>query len=476
MSVLQMLILAVFAYSGMPALPEPAERPPNVLLIAIDDLNDWTGGLNGHPQAKTPNIDRLARMGTLFVNAHCQSPVCQPSRASLMTSRLPSTTGLYFLNPGIAKAPALKGALTIPERFAKEGYRVMGAGKLFHGGENRRYFAKAGEYGGNFGGFGPRPAKKISYPQGHPLWDWGAFPDDDEKMPDRKIADWAIRKLKQSHEKPFFLAVGFYRPHVPMLVPKQWFDLHPRSEIKLPRVRDDDLTDVPRYARDLTTLGHVAPPHQWMVKHQEWRHAVQAYLASTSFADHCLGRVLDALEASSHKDNTIVVLFSDHGFHLGEKNHWAKRTLWEDGTRVPLVIAGPTLPAGQTSKRSVSLLDLYPTLLDLCDLDLDAAHEGTSLSPLLEDPAASWDRPALTFFGAGNASVRTTDWRYIRYVDGAEELYHTSQDPHEWKNLAGSSAHRETKARLARSIPSSYHAVLGKGSTGHRAYEAARKK
>ena len=202
MGLLRTLLLAMLLLHGLTSLADAADgtstravrlparavRPPNVLLISIDDLNDWTGSLKGHPQAKTPNIDRVARAGTLFANAHCQSPVCQPSRASLMTSRLPSTTGLYFLNPGISRAAKLAGALTIPECFAKEGYQVMGAGKLFHGAENREYFSRAGEYGGSFGGVGPNAPKKISYPRGHPLWDWGGYPDNDEEMPDSKIA------------------------------------------------------------------------------------------------------------------------------------------------------------------------------------------------------------------------------------------------------------------------------------------------
>lgn len=458
---------------GLGASQDEVRRRPNVVLISIDDLNDWTGCLQGHPQAKTPHIDRLARSGTLFTNAHCQSPVCQPSRASLMTSRLPSTTGLYFLNPGIAQAPKLKGVLTLPERFAKEGYEVAAAGKLYHGRENHRYFTRIGTYAGNFGGFGPRAPRKIGYPRGHPLWDWGAFPNEDGQMPDRRIADWAARRLKAPFPRPFLLCVGFHRPHVPMLVPKRWFDLHPRTGVKLPHVPESDLEDVPAYARDLTTLEHVSPPHPWVVEHGEWQHAVQAYLASVSFVDACVGRVIAALKASPHAENTIVLLFSDHGFHLGEKAHWAKRTLWEDATRVPLIVTGPGVSSRRECKRPVSLLDVYPTLLDLCRLAPDPQHEGTTLRPLLDAPTAPWFRPALTFFGPGNVSVRTTSWRYIRYVDGSEELYRTAQDPHEWTNLASAPEHAVTKAELAAKIPRLHHPALGRGSTGHRAYRAA---
>lgn len=467
------IFLAFSIFSIHNAIVSRKSSPPNVLLISIDDLNDWVGCLGGHPQAKTPNLDRFASRGTLFTNAHCQSPVCQPSRASLMTSSHPSSTGLYFLNPGIAASPVLMGAETIPERFAKEGYKVMAAGKVFHGPENQHYFSKAGEYGGDLGAFGPSAPKKISYPRGHPLWDWGAYPNSDERMPDYKIAQWAKTQLGQKHDRPFFLAVGFWRPHVPMLVPPKWFDLHPRDEVELPKVQKDDLRDISTYAKTLIALEHVSPTHEWMVGHKQWRHAVQSYLASVSFVDHYVGEVLAALEKSPYQKNTVVIIFSDHGFHLGEKAHWAKRTLWEDGTRVPFVIAGPGLPTQQTCHRPVGLIDLYPTLLDLCGLTPDPKHEGTTLEPLLSDPKQDWNRPALTFFGAGNVSVRSNDWRYIRYVDGSVELYDHRTDPHEWHNLAADAKYQKIEKKHEDWVPNSFHPILGEGSTGHEAYKAA---
>ena len=203
---------------------------PNVLLISIDDLNDWVGCLNGHPQAKTPNIDRLADRGTLFANAHCQSPVCNPSRASMMTGRYPHTSGVYFLSPDLSKSPVLKDLRTLPQQFADNGYQTLAVGKLFHGGD-KRFFQ---EYGGSNGAFGPRPKTKISQPHGHPLWDWGVFPNDDDKMPDMIAAKWAVEKLKQKFDKPFFMGVGFYRPHVPMYASQKWFNMHPSDSIELP--------------------------------------------------------------------------------------------------------------------------------------------------------------------------------------------------------------------------------------------------
>ena len=451
-----------------------AASRPNILLIAIDDLNDWVGCLGGHPQAATPSIDRLAAKGTLFSNAHCQAPVCQPSRASLLTSTYPSSSGLYFLNPGIEASRVTKQKTTLPERFAEEGYRIFGAGKIFHV-TNGPVFNRLGKYGGGFGYFGPQPQTKISQPHGHPLWDWGAYPDSTEKMPDKRIAKWAADQLKNDFHTPFFLAVGFYRPHVPMLVPRKWFDKHSRKEILTPVVQSDDVDDLSPYARDLTSLEHVAPLHQWIVKNKQWHHAIQSYLACCSFVDACVGEVLDALDQSPYRDNTIIVLFSDHGFHLGEKQRWAKRSLWEDGTRVPLIIAGPGLPKHQTCSQPAGLIDIYPTLLDLCGLPPDPRLEGSSLQPQIIDPSKS-RAPVRTTFGPENHAIRSRDWRYIRYRDGSEELYDHRNDPHEWNNLATDPECAKVLQAHRKYLPSTEHPILGEGSTGHLAFQASEEK
>ncbi|MBM83880.1 MAG: choline-sulfatase [Planctomycetaceae bacterium] len=448
------------------------ERRPNVLLISIDDLNDWTGCLGGHPQAKTPNIDRLADRGTLFTNAHCQSPVCNPSRSSLLTGRYPHSSGVYFLSPDLKQAPALQNLDTLPEHFAKNGYRTFAAGKIFHT-RDKRFFQK---YGGSFGGFGPRPKKKISEPHGHPLWDWGAFPERDDQMPDYKIANWAVEKLKAQPsdiENPFFLGVGFYRPHVPMFAPKKWFDLFPRKKIKLPLVKNDDRDDLSAYAISLTNDKHVSPEHEWVVSAGEWDHAVQAYLASVAFADYCLGLVLDALDASPHKDNTVVVLFADHGFHLGEKQRWAKRTIWENGTRVPLIVVAPEFKKGQRCNKPAELLDIFPTLLELTSLPADEKQEGQSLVPLMKDPKSEWPHIALSSFGKGNYAVRSEHFRYIVYLDGSEELYDHRSDPHEWNNLAADKSMADIIKAHRKHVPTEQADVLPGNSTGHKAYKAA---
>ena len=441
---------------------------PNVLLVSIDDLNDWVGCLGGHPQAKTPNIDRLAEMGTLFANGHCQSPVCNPSRASMMTGRYPHTSGVYFLSPDLKEAPVLKNLKTMPEVFADNGYKTMAAGKIFHGGD-RRFFQTYLPTGG----FGPRPKKKISQPHGHPLWDWGVFPDDDNLMPDMKCAKWAVEQLNQTHEKPFFMGVGFYRPHVPMYATKKWFDMHPRDQIKLPAVRKNDLKDLSQYAIDLTNLKHVSPTHKWVSEAGQWEHAVQSYLASVTFADHCLGLVLDALEKSDYAGNTVIALFSDHGFHLGEKERWAKRSLWEDGTRVPIILTAPGFKSNQTSDRPAELIDIFPTLLELVGLPADSGQEGQSLVPLMKNPRREWSHPAITSFGLGNYSVRSTRYRFIQYFDGSRELYDLSKDPHEWKNLIKIPKMKSAIVEHAAFIPKKQHPILPGNSTGHNAYKAA---
>ena len=466
-----LLLLGLYQSPSAHAAKE-SKRPPNVLLLSVDDLNDWTGCLGGHPQAKTPHIDRLAKRGTLFTNAHCQSPVCNPSRASLMTGRHPHSSGVYFLGPDLKQAPSLQHLDTLPERFAKHGYKTLAAGKLFHTRDNR-FFE---EYGGSMGGFGPRPKNKISQPHGHPLWDWGAYPEKDEDMPDYKIAKWAVEKLKKlpaDSEKPFFMGVGFYRPHVPMYAPKKWFDLFPLDQIKLPPVKEDDRADLSSYAIALTNEKHVSPTHTWVQSAGQWGHAVQSYLASIAFADYCLGLVLDALDASPHKDNTVVLLFADHGFHLGEKQRWAKRTIWENGVRVPLLVAAPGFASNQRSSKHAQLLDIFPTLLELAGLPKDDTQEGNSLVPLMKNPKADWKHVAISSFGKGNFAIRSEHFRYIRYLEGSEELYDHRKDPHEWNNLADDAKMKPVLEQHRRHLPAKPAPVLPGGSTGHKAYQSA---
>ncbi|UII78728.1 sulfatase [Flagellimonas sp. CMM7] len=454
--------------------PEPQKnklRPPNVLLIAIDDLNDWIGVLEGHPQAKTPNIDRLAAMGVTFTNALCQAPVCNPSRASMMTSLYPSTTGIYFLDPDIpASEVAIKNRL-MPQRFLEEGYHVSGAGKLFHNapGINERHVPN---YAGDFGGFGPFPTEKLTTFPGHPLWDWGVFPEDDEKMPDHLIANWTKEQLEKKRDSAFWLGVGFYRPHVPQYVPQKWFDLYPIDSVQLPNHLTTDLEDISTYGKNITRLEHVHPDFEWVVENDEWKPLVQSYLACVSFVDYQVGKVLNALQASEYKDNTIVVLYSDHGFHLGEKERFAKRSLWEDGARVPLIIAGPGIQKGGRCGKPAQLLDIYPTLLELTGLKEDSRLEGNSLLPLLRNPQSDWPKYARTSFGPGNYAIVSEHYRFIQYNDGTEEFYDHQNDPNEWYNQIANENYQKLISSHRAQIPKERHPILGSGSTGHLSFKA----
>ena len=467
---LRCLTLYLLALLASVSVASAADKRPNVLLIGVDDLNDWIGCLGGHPQAKTPNIDRLAARGMLFANAHCQSPVCNPSRASMMTSLYPATTGVYFLSPDFGGTPVGKKATPMTLRFQEDGYHVSGAGKIYHGSQNKKYLPN---YASNFGGFGPVPKKKITSFPGHPLWDWGVFPkDDDSLMPDYKTAAWGVEQLKNKTKEPFFLATGFFRPHVPQFASQKWFDMHPAEEVKLPVIKGGDLDDVSEYAINLTRLKHVAPTHDWVVENKEWKPLVHSYLASVSFADAQVGKVVDALANSPQADNTYIVLFSDHGFHLGEKQRWAKRSLWEDSTRVPLIIVGPGVTKGKICRKPVELIDVYPTLLDLAGLSADAKHEGNSLVALLENPAAEWNHMARTSFGPGNVAIRSERFRYIHYNDGSEEFYDHKDDPHEWTNqIKNADFADQVNAHRGR-LPKRFHPILGNGSTGHKAFAA----
>lgn len=449
---------------------------PNILLIAVDDLNDWIGCMGGHPQAKTPNIDRLAKRGVLFSNAHCQSPVCNPSRASMMSGLYPETTGIYFLNPGPSNSEDAMENTFMPARFEQDGYYVTGAGKLFHNGrQNRKYFPN---HAGTFGSFGPLPKKKLSSFKGVRLWDWGAYPESDRQMPDYRIAEWGIKQLGKKHAKPLFLGLGFFRPHVPQYSPQKWFDLYPLETLQLPKVMENDLEDLPQYGINLTRLKHVAPTHEWVKNNNEWKPLVQSYLACVSFVDHQVGRVLDALDDSPYCDNTYIVLYTDHGFHLGEKERWAKRSIWENSTHVPLIIAGPGVAKGKVCSKPVELLDIYPTLLEMAGLKADPKLEGNSMARLLKNPQADWPHIARSSFGPGNVAIRSERYRYIHYNDGSEEFYDHANDPHEWTNLIDHPAMASEIEKHRAFLPESYHPILGRNSTGHKAYkasEAARK-
>ncbi len=441
------------------AADKPARRAggkPNVLFIAIDDQNDWIGYLGGHPNALTPNIDALAARGTAFTNAHCQSPLCNPSRTSLMTGRRPSSTGIYGLSPWFRKVEELKGLVTLPQHFMASGYRTYYTGKIYHG----RYGRQKEDVGVEWDELGPGasgapfPKKKlVETPQPHKLVDWGVFPHRDEDKGDWKVASWAEEKLDtMPKDKPFFLACGFFLPHVPCYATQKWFDLHPEKTTKLPVILRGDRDDTPRFSWYLH-WKLTEPRLKFLEDEDQWMNLTRSYLACTSFVDSQVKRVTDALSRNGFEGNTIIVLWSDHGWHIGEKAITGKNTLWDDGTRVPLLFAGPGVKPKQLCGKPAELLDMYPTLVDLCGLPKVEGLEGRSLLPQLRDATAAREFPAITTHNHDNHGIRSEKWRYIVYADGSEELYDMVKDPNEWTNLAGDPEYAKVIAEHRKFIP-----------------------
>lgn len=460
---LLLLTSCTLVYCGIQTDDQDASlQRPNVLFIAVDDLNDWLGCMGGHPNAITPNIDRLAKRGVLFSNAHCQAPLCGPSRASLMTGLRPSTTGIYgMINDNLIKSDntATKDILFLPEYFRMHGYHTMGIGKLFHGHAPEGLFH---ESGGRVKGFGPVPEERFVWDgygtsdrekYGRTSTDWGAFPATDSLMPDHKSADWVIDRLQNEYDDPFFLAVGFLRPHVPLYVPQKWFDLYPLEKLEMPPYKADDLDDIPPVGLQINDLP-MMPSTEWAIEHGEWSKIVQAYLACVSFVDHQIGRVIDMLEESKYKDNTIIVLWSDHGYRLGEKGTFAKHALWEPATNAPLIFAGLGVPGEKQIDRPVELLSIYPTLLELCSLPPYSRNEGRSLVPLMySSKDAGENYYAITTFGMNNHSIRSDDFRFIRYEDGLGELYDLNRDKEEWVNLFSHPEYEEKLRSYEKLLP-----------------------
>lgn len=436
-----------------PAVKTASPRP-NVLFIVIDDLNDWVGCLGANPQAKTPNIDALAHRGTLFANAHCQAPLCNPSRSSVMTGLRPSTTGIYSLRPGIRDVASLKDHITLPQYFGSQGYFTFTCGKVYHDGSIAPK-DRAREF--NVWGIAPGmplpPHKFVHTPDDIRAMDWGVFPEDDRDQADWKIAGAAVAQLKSLPEdKPFFVACGFRLPHVPCFASQKWFDLYPEDDVTLPTIKANEREGVPPFAWYLH-WKLPEPRLSWLMKNHQWRPLVRSYLASTSFMDSQVGRVMEALRETGRADNTIIVLWSDNGWHLGEKAITGKNSLWERSTHLPLIFAGPGVAAAARCQRPAELLDIYPTLVELCGLPPRLGLEGHSLVPQLHDASSQRPWPAITTHNQNNHAVRTERWRYIRYADGSQELYDEQADPHEWHNLAADGASAPIIANLARWLP-----------------------
>jgi len=447
------LLVAAALLASAGQKPAAAAKRPNVLLIASDDMRPELG-CYGNPIVKTPNLDRLAARGVRFDRAYCQYPLCNPSRTSLITGRFPTTTGVldnlkYFRD-------TMPDLVTLPQHFRQNGYAVARTGKILHGGiDDIPSWDEGGEPGM------PRqprtPDQAAQYRQQSDRW--VALEGDGETTADYRSASRAIQLLEkygaQGSEKPFFIAAGFAKPHSPLIAPKKYFDLYDPEKIPLP----------PNYAPEQrlpegATPGALGPNGDLFIQRpapeKDAREMIRAYYACISFVDDQVGRVLAALDRLKLRDDTIVVFFGDHGYHLSEMGKWSKHnSLYEVATRVPVLISAPGMAAGKASPRTVGLIDLYPTLAELAGLPAGKGIEGHSLAPLLKDPQAKWEHPAYSYsrnrIGLGQ-SVRTERYRYTVWASGAAELYDYSTEPYERRNVAGDPAYAAALEQLKRLV------------------------
>lgn len=427
---------------------------PDIVLVVVDDLNDWVGCLGGHPDAHSPNIDELADRGMLFTQAYCNVAHCRPSRLSMNHGIYPFKTGVYF-NAKYSKEKKIETP-TLQQFFLENGYRVVSGGKVFHGGSP-----------GKVGDALLKRPKDPKAPKLESISKLTGPPNDgyplevkDSQMGDYKVAEWAIKQWLTLTDKPLFMSVGFYRPHRPFQVPKPYFERFPLSSIRRPAEpsHGDDWDDLPIFSKKLArslsarSLINGMSYHEYMVKNDHWDSTIQAYHACVSFVDCQIGRFLKSLRENPRKRETYIILVSDHGWHLGEKKHWSKCALWEQTTRIPFIVNGSGIEPGLICRQPVSLIDVYPSLLDLAGFSIPLWLDGQSVKPQLTDPSLLRE-PVICSYGAGNTAIRTERWRYIRYEDGSEELYDHSIDPNEWKNLAKESSFQQVKDRLIAMIP-----------------------
>lgn len=458
------------------SVPELSAEQPNVIFFAVDDMNDWSGPF-GSKQAKTPNMDRLAAMGVTFTNAHTAGIYCAPSRSAIFTGRYASTTGIYSDQIYFHDHPEYR---PLQVAFKEGGYKVYGTGKLFHHpagaidlrGWNEFYVRTDVQKttgwpmdGWEHGAPLPDPYPHSKYNQinkkwaGKPFMEGGPIPNDKaEEITDTVRTNWACDILKQKHDDPFFLALGLYAPHFPNYAPQEFFDLYPIESIKRPEWKEGDVDDLPEPVRK-KYLNRRRIVHDKLIELKSVDSTLQAYLASISYADSLLGRVLDTLEESPHADNTIIVFWSDHGYAHGEKGHWGKHTLWQRTSNVPLLWAGPGIAKNQKTQHTATLIDIYPTLTQFCGLTPDAGHDGQSLVPVLKEPARDEARSVLLPHDhPGSYAVINADWRYIHYEDGSEELYDLNADFHEWANLANDPKFAPVITKLIAEAPSEFAA------------------
>ncbi len=442
--ILAFLMLSLGAGSRSFAADAAKPAKPNVLFIAVDDLNHWLTFLGRNPQAQTPNFDRLAKMGVSFTNAYCAVPACEPSRCALMSGRRPWVSGCY--KNGHKWKKYHKPGEGLAAQFLKSGYHVAGAGKIYHSmqyheTEWTEYMSTAGL---SHNGPGVKKMDGFHDDVTHPN-----LKDDD--LIDWHTTNYCIERLQRDSDQPFFIACGLYKPHLPFVAPRKYYDAFPLDSIKLPPTKENDLDDIPSAG---VKMAGPNKDHAKFLKSGRWKAAIQSYLATCAYADMNVGRLLDAYDKSPQKDNTIIVFWTDHGWSLGEKQHWRKFALWEEPTRTPVIWVVPGVTeAGSSCSATIDLMSIYPTLCELVGFDKPGHVNGHSVVPLLKNPKADWSFPAITTHGYNNHAVRSQSHRYIRYANGEEELYDSKSDPYEWKNLAGDPEFTSIKTALAKWLP-----------------------
>ena len=452
-----------------------SREQPNIIMFIMDDLNDWVTPL-GYYQAKTPNLDRLARSGVTFTNAHAPGVFCAPSRTAILTGMHASTTGCYSNEVFHYDHPDL---VTLQMAFKQAGYNTYGAGKIYHHRSGYldlrgwdEYFTRSQEVKDMAYEMNSYHMTDVPLPDPYPYspyyrntgrdgrsalhLEWGPIPNEKEDdMADAIRTNWMSDVLKRNHDKPFFIALGMYSPHYPNYAPQKYFDMYKRDDLDMPPYKEDDLEDLSPAIRRFYT--NRAKQHQELEKYDALKDALHGYLASISFADAMLGRLMDALEASPYKDNTIVVVWSDQGFHHGEKGHWGKHTLWQRTTQVPFVWAGKGVAQNERVEATVSLIDIYPTLAGLCNLQVSKRLEGVSLVSSLQNPSTSTDRNVFVPHAKrGSYALVNSNWRYIHYNDGTEELYDVKEDPNEWHNLAGKEGYLSIVEQMQKAAPKEF--------------------
>ncbi|MEM6468944.1 MAG: sulfatase [Planctomycetota bacterium] len=439
--------ICIVLWMVMPGLVGATERM-NVLLLAVDDLNTWLLGETNPYEGKVvaPNIRQFAARSVVFRHAYTASPYCSPSRTALLSGVSPWKSGVYDNGVNTNASESLNQATSLPLLFKAGGYFTASYGKIAHGWKTKGAWDDLLPHKRD-----PVPPTAPLSPAGSGEHDWGPTHLSESEMRDTIYADRAIAQLNRDHEKPFFIACGLFHPHMPWYVPQKYFDLFPLGDVVLPKRNANDLDDLPALASRVLTKRKV---FERTVAAGEYKKAVRGYLATTAYADAQVGRVLDALDASRYRDNTLVVLISDHGFHLGEKDHWQKATLWEEATHCLLMIRVPKNTAnGLSCNRFVSLQDLYPTLAEICNLTKPPYVEGRTLSTLLHDPGADWESTAISALYERFITIRTDRFRYIRYAEGQEELYDMVEDPHQWENLANRVEHSDNLNRHRALVP-----------------------